>query len=413
MNYRANNSNLQIVSGNRVPTTKQALLMMLYLLLSCPLGLFYFVFLVCGISIGISTLIIWIGVPISLLTVASWRYLAAFERKLAMNWLNVDIRPMSYPLQIAMTWLQRFRENLTDSMTWKSLAYLFIKFPLGILSFVLTLCMLVLSISISLVTFILTLTIIPFLYLGLVFAHGPDEIVTIEKVLRFSLKGFGLFTISMYTVYGLAYISGELARNMLGMSDTAIRLAQAREFAEQERIKAERAEQSRRELIVNVSHELRTPIASIRGHVESLLITVEDDEAEKLSGKMLHDYLVIVQREAERLGSLVDDLLSLARTEAGELRLDLEPVDAAKVVEEIQQTMAPLARRERAITLVSKTDPYAPQALADRQRLAQVLLNLARNAITYTPNGGIVSITVERLDTHYIALAVADTGIGI
>jgi len=413
MNYRANNSNLQIVSGNRVPTTKQALLMMLYLLLSCPLGLFYFVFLVCGISIGISTLIIWIGVPISLLTVASWRYLAAFERKLAMNWLNVDIRPMSYPLQIAMTWLQRFRENLTDSMTWKSLAYLFIKFPLGILSFVLTLCMLVLSISISLVTFILTLTIIPFLYLGLVFAHGPDEIVTIEKVLRFSLKGFGLFTISMYTVYGLAYISGELARNMLGMSDTAIRLAQAREFAEQERIKAERAEQSRRELIVNVSHELRTPIASIRGHVESLLITVEDDEAEKLSGKMLHDYLVIVQREAERLGSLVDDLLSLARTEAGELRLDLEPVDAAKVVEEIQQTMAPLARRERAITLVSKTDPYAPPVLADRQRLAQVLLNLARNAITYTPNGGIVSITVERLDTHYIALAVADTGIGI
>lgn len=413
MNYRASNSNLQIGSGNRVPTTKQALLTMLYLLLSFPLGLFYFVFLICSISIGISTLIIWIGVPISLLTVASWRYLAAFERKLAMDWLNVDIRPMSYPLQITMTWLQRFRESLTDSMTWKSLAYLFIKFPLGILSFVLTLCMLVLSISISLVTFVLTLTIIPFLYLGLVFAHGPDEIVTIEKVLRFSLKGFGLFTISMYTVYGLAYISGELARIMLGMSDTAIRLAQAREFAEQERIKAERAEQSRRELIVNVSHELRTPIASIRGHVESLLITVEDDEAEKLSSKKLHDYLVIVQREAERLGSLVDDLLSLARTEAGELRLDLEPVDATKVVEEIQQTMAPLARRERAITLVSKTDPYAPPVLADRQRLAQVLLNLARNAITYTPNGGIVSMTVERLDTHYIALTVADTGIGI
>ena len=413
MNYRTGNSNLQIVPGNRPPTTKQAPLILLYLLLSFPLGLIYFVFLVCGISIGISTLIIWIGVPISLLTVAGWRYLAAFERKLAMNWLNVDIRPISYPLQIPLTWLQRFRENLTDSMTWKSLAYLLIKFPLGILSFVLTLCMLVFSISISLVTFVLTLTIIPFLYLGLVFAHGPDEIVTIEKVLRFSLKGFGLFTISMYTVYGLAYISGELARNMLGMSDTAIRLAQAREFAEQERIRAERAEQSRRELIVNVSHELRTPIASIRGHVESLLITVEDDEAEKLSGKMLHDYLLIVQREAERLGSLVDDLLSLARTEAGELRLDLEPVDAAKVVEEIQQTMAPLARRERAITLVSKTDPYVPPVLADRQRLAQVLLNLARNAITYTPNGGIVSMTVERIDTHYIALTVADTGIGI
>ncbi|MGH2497611.1 MAG: sensor histidine kinase, partial [Ktedonobacteraceae bacterium] len=365
------------------------------------------------ISIGISTLIIWIGVPISLLTIAGWRYLAAFERKMAMDWLNVDIRPISYPLQIPMTWLQRFRESLTDSMTWKSLAYLLIKFPLGILSFVLTLCMLVLSISVSLVMFVLTLVIVPFLYLGLIFARGIDEIATIEKLLRFSLKGFGLFTISLYIVYGLANISGELARILLGMSDTAIRLAQAREFAEQERIKAERAEQSRRELIVNVSHELRTPIASIRGHVESLLIAVEDKETETLSNKKLHDYLVIVQREAERLGSLVDDLLSLARTESGELRLDIQPVDAAKVVEEIQQTMAPLARRERAITLVSKVDPYAPPVLADRQRLAQVLLNLARNAITYTPNGGIVSMTVEELDTHYIALTVADTGIGI
>ena len=413
MYYRTGNSNGQLPLVNRVSTTKQAPLMVLYLLLSFPLGLFYFVFLVCGISIGISTLIIWIGVPISMLTIAGWRYLAVFERKMAIDWLNVDIRPISYPLQIQMTWLQRFRESLTDSMTWKSLAYLLIKFPLGILSFVLTLCTLVLSISVSLVTFILTLTLVPFLYLGLVFARGIDEIATIEKLLRFSLKGFGLFTISLYIVYGLANISGELARIMLGMSDTAIRLAQAREFAEQERIKAERAEQSRRELIVNVSHELRTPVASIRGHVESLLIAVEDDETETLSNKKLHDYLVIVQREAERLGSLVDDLLSLARTESGELRLDIQPVDATKVVEEIQQTMAPLARRERAITLVSKVDPCMPLVLADRQRLAQVLLNLARNAITYTPNGGIVSMTVEELDTHYIALTVADTGIGI
>jgi two-component system phosphate regulon sensor histidine kinase PhoR len=413
MDNRSTNVSWQMPVGNRLITTKQAFLIALYLLLSFPLGLFYFIYLVCGISIGIGTLIIWIGVPITLLTVIGWRYLGAFERRMAMNWLHVDIRPMSYPHQIPMTWLQRFRESLTDSMTWKSLAYLLIKFPLGILSFVLTLCMFVLSISVSLVTFMLTLVVVPFFYLGLLLTRSPNELVTIEKLLRFSLKGFGLFTISLYIVYGLAFVSGELARILLGMSETAIHLAQAREFAEQERLKAERAEQSRRELIVNASHELRTPIASIRGHVESLLMAVEDDEREMLSGTKLHDYLVIVQREAERLGSLVDDLLSLARTEAGELRLDLQPVDAAGVVEEIQQTMAPLARRERAITLVSKADPYAPPVLADRQRLAQVLLNLARNAITYTPNGGIVSMTVERIDTHYVALTVADTGIGI
>ena len=413
MDNRGTNTSWQVLAGNYSLTTRQALLITLYLLLSFPLGLFYFIYLVCGISIGISTLIIWIGVPITLLTVIGWRYLAAFERGLAIDWLHVAIRPMSYPHQMPKTWLQRLREGLTDSMTWKSLAYLFIKFPLGIFSFVLTICMFALSISIALVTFIVTLTITPFLYLGLLCARGLDEIAIIEKALRLSLQGFGLVPMSFYVLYGLAFVSGELARVLLGMSETAIRLAQAREFAEQERIKAERAEQSRRELIVNVSHELRTPIASIRGHVESLLIAVEDEETEKLARAKLHDYLLIVQREAERLGSLVEDLLSLARTEAGELRLDIQPVDASEVVEEIQQTMAPLARRERAITLVSKTGPGAPLVLADRQRLAQVLLNLVRNAIIYTPDGGIVSMTVERIDTRYVALTVADTGIGI
>ena len=419
MDNPGTNASWQISVGNGPITSKQALLNTLYLLLSFPLGLFYFIYLVCGISTGIGTLIIWIGIPITLLTMTGWRYLAAFERRMAMNWLHVDIRPMSYPRQIPLTWLQRLRESLTDSMTWKSLAYLLIKFPLGILSFVLTICIFVLSVSVSLVTFALTLIIAPFFYLGLVLTRNSrhathrDPAYAIEKVVRFSLKGFGLFTISLYMVYGLAYVSGELARILLGMSDTAIRLARAREFAEQERIKAERAEQSRRELIVNVSHELRTPVASIRGHVESLLMAVEDNQRDMLSGTKLHDYLVIVQREAERLGSLVDDLLSLARTEAGELHLDIQPVDTSKVVGEIQQTMAPLARRERAITLVSKADPYVPHALADRQRLEQVLLNLVRNAITYTPGGGIVSMTVERLDNRYIALTVADTGMGI
>src|SRR6266852_2116140 len=114
MDYRSSNANWQMPLWNRIATTKQAPLIMCYLLLSFPLGLCYFVFLVCGISIGIGTLIIWIGVPILMLTILGCRYLAAFERELAMNWLNVDIQPMSYPLQIQMTWLQRFWKSLTD-----------------------------------------------------------------------------------------------------------------------------------------------------------------------------------------------------------------------------------------------------------------------------------------------------------
>jgi two-component system, OmpR family, phosphate regulon sensor histidine kinase PhoR len=147
--------------------------------------------------------------------------------------------------------------------------------------------------------------------------------------------------------------------------------------------------------------------------VESLLIETEDGDLNTLSHETLQNYLTIIQQEAERLGVLVDDLLSLARSDADELRLNITSVDAGEVVEEVCQTMALLARRERQITLVRSVHPALPPVLADRQRLTQVLLNLSRNAIAYTPEGGIVSITLERFDASRVVIAVADTGIGI
>jgi len=159
---------------------------------------------------------------------------------------------------------------------------------------------------------------------------------------------------------------------------------------------------------------LRTPIASIRGHAESLLMGMEEQEGGNAPDPAeLRDYLNIVHWEAERLSALVEDLLSLARMDADELHLDVVPIVAGEVVEEVYITMAPLARRERQVTLIRKVAPMLPLILADRQRLVQILLNLIRNAITYTPQGGIVSITVERADADYLALVVADTGIGI
>jgi signal transduction histidine kinase len=83
------------------------------------------------------------------------------------------------------------------------------------------------------------------------------------------------------------------------------------------------------------------------------------------------------------------------------------------VIEEVYEALSPLARRERHVTLVREIPSDIPLALADRQRLAQVLLNLVRNAITYTPEGGIVSLSVERPDPDHLVLVVADTGIGI
>jgi two-component system phosphate regulon sensor histidine kinase PhoR len=109
----------------------------------------------------------------------------------------------------------------------------------------------------------------------------------------------------------------------------------------------------------------------------------------------------------------VDELLSLARAESGELRITLAPVSAAEVVDEVYGAIAPLARRERQITVVRDIDAGLPAIIADRQRLTQVMLNLVRNALAYTPAGGIVSIGLHAVGPDQIALIVADTGIGI
>jgi signal transduction histidine kinase len=136
-------------------------------------------------------------------------------------------------------------------------------------------------------------------------------------------------------------------------------------------------------------------------------------EGEHLAESERQHYLEIVARESERLSVLVDDLLALARADADELRLEVRPVMVDTVVEEVYQSLLPLARRERQVSLVRSIAPQLPLALADRDRLTQVLLNLVRNAITYTPEGGIVSISLERADAEHLLLSVSDTGAGI
>ena len=210
----------------------------------------------------------------------------------------------------------------------------------------------------------------------------------------------------------LAHASARFAQRAFSPSAAVRRLHAAEAEAAQERGKAERAEQSRRDLIINVGHELRTPTASILGHVESVLLALDSPDGQ-VPPETLRTYLGIVQREAERLSSLVDDLLAVARAERAELQLVLAPVDAAEVIHEVYQVLAPLARRERQVMLVEEVEPDLPPLLVDRQRLSQVLLNLVRNAITYTPAGGIVSIALHCTEGDQLVLTVADTGSGI
>lgn len=396
----------------RVIQDRQSYRNILYLLLSFPLGLGYFVFLVTGIALGIGTLIIWIGVPILILTMNAWWQLATFERHITMRWLSVTIAPMAYSSSMPLTRWQRVQTQLANSMTWKTLAYLLAKFLLGIFSFVMTITLLVLTFGITIVTGVIGLLTAPFILLFLLFRSNAERDSDISHYLLLACLGFGLVPAMLHSLNSLAFVLGQFARVMLGMSDSAMRLEEARVMVERARVRAEQADRRRRELVVNVSHELRTPVASIAGHVESLLLATEEGTVAP-PPTTLYNYLTIVHHEVERLGMLVDDLLSLARAETGELRLHITEVVASEVIEEVYQALMPLARRERRVTLVRGVMPHLPPVMADRQRLAQVLLNLVRNAITSTPAGGIVEMSLEQPDASHLALVVADNGIGI
>src|SRR5439155_14185809 len=125
----------------------------------------------------------------------------------------------------------------------------------------------------------------------------PDIGERLRQYFLLALTGFGLSLLTLHLLNGLAFIWGQFARLMLGMSDVALRLEQARAMAAQERARGEQAEQRRHDLVVNVSHELRTPVASISGHLESLLLATESG-TKTPPPAILYNYLRTAHNEA-------------------------------------------------------------------------------------------------------------------
>jgi PAS domain S-box-containing protein len=159
------------------------------------------------------------------------------------------------------------------------------------------------------------------------------------------------------------------------------------------------------EFIALVSHELRTPLTSIRGYLELVL----DGSIGGLTDEQEH-FLSVVVRNAERLQSLVGDLLFIAQIEAGRLQLAREEVDLVRIAEESIETGGPLASA-KGIELALVADPVATLE-GDRGRLGQLLDNFVSNAIKFTPDGGRVHVRLGQ-EGDCAVLEVADTGIGI
>jgi len=113
-----------------------------YLIIAFPLGLVYFVFIVTGMSIGLGLAILWVGIPILLIVMGAWWAFAALERLLARGLLGLDCGFNPRPWEAETGMLSKLRAHLTHGSTWRSLAFVLLKFPLGVASFAITVAVL-------------------------------------------------------------------------------------------------------------------------------------------------------------------------------------------------------------------------------------------------------------------------------
>ena len=160
------------------------------------------------------------------------------------------------------------------------------------------------------------------------------------------------------------------------------------------------------QFVSSVSHELRTPLTSMVGYLELVL----GGETGEVTGQQRH-FLEIVNRNCARLNRLVDDILFMARVDAGRLSLDMEWVDLSRLAADSVET-ARAAAKSKGLDLRLSDEVDLPQLWADPMRLTQVLDNLVSNALKFTPAGGTVSVTIARqAETAHIEIS--DTGVGI
>ncbi len=166
----------------------------------------------------------------------------------------------------------------------------------------------------------------------------------------------------------------------------------------------ERLESVRQEFLSNISHELRTPLTSILAFVE----TLEDGAFEDQQNN--RRFLATIRRNAERMNSLIADILELSMIESGKVSIAKRAVRLRDLTDEVFANLSAMAK-DREIKLVNNV-PITAQPNADPGRLEQMLINLVDNAIKFNRRRGSVTVSTEQTDSG-IAISVEDTGEGI
>jgi signal transduction histidine kinase/CheY-like chemotaxis protein len=248
-------------------------------------------------------------------------------------------------------------------------------------------------------------------YTGMAAASFSAGSVCLAATGHFTLTGLALMVIiSTVSILGVALLTAVYDARLEARSEMAAvseRNAQDRQLLlEQERVlrtEAERINALKDQFLATLSHELRTPLNAILGWTQ--MLRLKKDPETMVRG------VQVIDRNARLQAQLIEELLDMSRIVSGKVRLELEEVDAAEVIQAEVDTARPAALAKQ-IKLTADVPGGIAHLRADPGRLQQVLGNLLTNAIKFTPEGGRVSVAL-RVEGDEVLVTVSDSGIGI
>src|SRR5262249_37471378 len=169
----------------------------------------------------------------------------------------------------------------------------------------------------------------------------------------------------------------------------------------------ERASRTKSQFLANMSHELRTPLNAILGFSEMITSRVFESLPEKQ-----YEYAGLIHNSGYHLLTLINDILDLAKIESGSWTLNEKPVDLRGLIESARTMLEPKAAAG-GCALLTDVDPELPDLVCDERATKQILLNLASNAVKFTPPGGRITLFAHHRHNGSVEFGVSDTGVGI
>jgi len=197
----------------------------------------------------------------------------------------------------------------------------------------------------------------------------------------------------------------EVGGRELWLSVSQVKFDEGTVYAFRDVTQEQAFEQMRSDMVATVSHELRTPLAAIYGAAMTL-----NQHDNRLDQDVRHSLMRVITVESERLAKIVGEVLLANQLDAGALNLSIDTVDALRLTESVVESARVHLPEEVSIEVAAAHE--LPPVAADEQHLRQVLVNLIENAVKYSPDGGVIGVSLSRHD-RYVQWAVRDRGLGI